>query len=158
MVLYKNIVVFTDENGANRSMSYLTNRLTWLTIKPCIARLSFNKLPEQQYDLLLRRGYNVVCDPKLFGILLKQHKPVYFAGGYGMPTRNAVMDLSGMNNDNPLIMLIDDVTSHPLGDYDNLKQYLRKLAFGNAVGLYFALVTNRNLPGGITSECDVFDM
>lgn len=139
-------------------MSYLTNRLTRLTIKPCIARLSFNKLPQTQYDLLLRRGYNVVCDPKLFGVLLAQHKPVYFTGAYGMQTRNAALDISSMDNNNPLIMLIDDVTSHPLGDYNNLKQHLRKLACGNAVGLYFALVTNRNLPGGITSECDVFDI
>lgn len=158
MVLYKNIVVFTDERGADRAMGYLTNRLTRITIKPSISRLSSHKLPQAQHDLLVRRGYNVVCDPQMLGILLKQHKPVYFDAASSIKMRNAALDLSGVNNDNPLIMLIDDVTSHQFGDYADLKWYLRRLALGNSVGLYFALVTDRNLPNALTDKCDVLDM
>lgn len=158
LVLYKNIVVFTDERGADRAMDYLTNRLTRTTIKPSISRLSSHKLPQAQHDLLVRRGYNVAYDPQIMGILLKQHKPVYFDAASSMKMRSAALDLSGINSDNPLIMLIDDATSHQFGDYATLKQYLRKLALGNSIGLYFALVTDRNLPSALTDKCDVLDM
>lgn len=44
LVLYKNIVVFTDERGADHAMDYLTNRLTCITIKPSVSCLSPYKL------------------------------------------------------------------------------------------------------------------